>query len=109
MAERIQVVGTEEKLSQSPAHSSPSSDPRSGQFQMVGTNVPMGHKGITSPSANPRGGMTQVVGTEAMLSRSPVKGWGNAASLTMSDQAHAQSRTAAGEGGRKSHGRGRKS
>ena len=98
---RYQIVGTELPISQSPDVPSPSSDPRSGQFQMVGTNVSMGRKSIQSPSSNPRGGTSQIVGDQIPLNRTPVKGWGDAASLVMSRRSHEQSKTAAGGGGRK--------
>lgn len=98
---RYEIIGTEEPLRQSPPVGSPSSDPRSGQFQLVGTNLNMSEKSIQSPSSNPRGGETQVIGDEISLSRTPVKGWGNAAHLQMSDRAHEQSKTAAGGAGRK--------
>ena len=98
-SKRYEIVGTEEPLRQSPPVASPSSDPRSGQFQMVGTGVRMSKRSIQSPSSNPRGGMTEIVGDQISLSRTPVKGWGNAAHLQMSDRAHEQSKTAAGGAG----------
>lgn len=98
---RFEIVGTEMPLSQASPVGSPSADPRSGEFQLIGTNTRMSERSIQSPSSNPRGGQTQVVGDEISLSRTPVKGWGNAAHLTMSDRAHEQSKTAAGGAGRK--------
>lgn len=98
---RYEIIGTEEPLRQSPPVGSPSSDPRSGQFQLMGDGVRMSERSIQSPSSNPRGGMTELVGDTTTMSRTPVKGWGNAAHLEMSDRAHEQSKTSAGGGGRK--------
>lgn len=89
---RIQVVGTEKPVSQNPPVGSPSSDPRSGKWQLMGTTVPMGRHSVLSPSANPKQGTYQIVGDETSLNRGPVKGWGNAAHLTMSDRVMTQTK-----------------
>ena len=98
---RWEILGTETPVSQNPPVASPSSDPRSGQFQMTGDAIRMGRGSVQSPSANPKEGSRDIMGDQTSMSRNPVKGWGNAAHLTMSDRAHQQSKTAAGGGGRK--------
>jgi hypothetical protein len=96
---KYQITGDEIKLGKGP-NGTPSSDPRSGQFQLIGDNTSMSKKSIQSPSANPPSGQFQIVGDETRMARTPVKGWGNAANLTMSHRAIEQSKTAA-SGGRK--------
>jgi len=97
---RYEIIGTEEPLKQSPPYPTPHENAKSGQFQMIGDGVRMSERSIQSPSANPREGSREILGDKAPLSRTPVKGWGNAAYLQMSDRAHEQSKTAAGGGGR---------
>lgn len=97
---RYEIVGTEQPIKQSPPVASPSSDPRSGQFELIGDAVRMVHKSVQSPSADPTSGQFQVVGDSISMSRTAVKGWGNAAYLQMSDRAQEQSRTAGTSGGK---------
>lgn len=97
---RWEMVGTEQPLGTGP-EGSPSSNPKSGQFQLMGDNVSMSHTSIQSPSSNPPQGSYQIIGSETPMNRTPVKGWGNAAHLVMSDRAILQSKTAAGGAGKK--------
>lgn len=98
---RYEIVGTETPLSGGKGIDSPSSDPRSGQFEMVGTHTHMSRKPIMSPSANPPEGSYEIMGTEVSLSRKAVKGWGDAAKLTMSPAMLEASNNAAERKGRR--------
>jgi hypothetical protein len=100
MSDRYQIVGTEERLGKT-AIPSPSANPKSGEFQYVGDCEEFSRKPIHSPSANPREGSYQIMGSEIPISRTAVKGWGNAASLTMSPASLDQSNNAAQRKGRR--------
>ena len=95
------IIGTEKALSQSPAVGSPSANPRSGQFQMVGTAVSMSRNSIQSPSANPKEGTRTLIGDAVKMSRAAVKGWGDAAHMVPSDRAIKMNQTAGVSGSRK--------
>ena len=94
---RFQLIGDEHPLGRG-AVPTLTSKVRGGTYELVGDEERMSRKPIQSPSSNPRGGEYQKVGDCAYMSKAPVKGWGSAAHLTMSDRAHEQSRTAAGTG-----------
>lgn len=82
---------------------SPSSDPRSGEWQKVGTDMQgkMGRNPIYSPSANPKSGTWQLVGDEQSMSRKPVnEAWGSAYKTPMSAESSASDKNAAHQGGR---------
>lgn len=98
---QFQITGDEKKSSTRPV-SSPSANPRGGQFQTVGDSLNMSRTSVQSPSANPSSGQFQITGDQASMSRRPIKGWGSAANLPMSERSIKQSQTAAGGGkGRK--------
>lgn len=101
MANKWDIIGTEKPLNSGRGIPSPSADPRSGTWQKVGTEQAMSRKIIHSPSANPPQGSYQIMGSEIKLSRTAVKGWGDAAQLTMSPPAVAQSDNAAQKKGRR--------
>lgn len=98
---RYEIVGTEQPMNSGKGIDSPSADPKSGSWQDVGTSVSMGRKSIHSPSANPPEGSYDIIGDQAKLSRTAVKGWGDAAKLTMSPVAIDQSNNAAQRKGRR--------
>ena len=68
-----QIIGTEQKLSRTP-ETSPSADPKSGQFQMVGTRVDLSRTPTPSPTSNPKSGEFQLVGTQVSLNKTAVHG-----------------------------------
>lgn len=86
---------------------SPSADPKSGEWQNIGTQVDMGRNSIPSPSADPKSGEFQKVGDEISMSKSPVNNaWGSAYRTPMSREvswSHAS--TAHSPKHRKKHGR----
>lgn len=102
MGDRYEMVGTRQDLSKKPV-SSPASNPKGGAtHQLVGDSLALSRKSIQSPSANPRTpGKAHMVGTSVDLNRTPVKGWGKAANLPMSERSHEQSMTAATSRGKR--------
>jgi hypothetical protein len=98
--DRWEIIGTEQPLGRR-AVSSPSSDPRGGEWQKVGDEIDFSRRSIHSPSANPPQGTYQIMGQQIPISRTAVKGWGNAASLTMSPTCLDQSNNAAQRKGRR--------
>jgi hypothetical protein len=98
---KFQIVGTEKKVNQRPSFESPSSDPKSGMFQMVGTTQPMSRKSVHSPSSNPRSGQYQIIGDETKMSRKPVEGYGSAYDLEMSRPSLRENDNSSQRGGRK--------
>lgn len=98
-----QIVGTPEKKvshGNRPV-TSPSSNPKSGQFQMVGTQQAIGRTPVHSPSANPPSGQFQIIGTEKPMSRAAVKGWPQPPGTPMSPVAVDASNNAAQRGGKR--------
>jgi hypothetical protein len=89
----FQLTGDKMPLRESPAHKTPEGNPgNGGQFQLTGDEIGMSRKTVLSPSSDPPNGQFQIMGSEASLSRKPIKGWGDAASLTMSGRSIEQSR-----------------
>lgn len=99
---KFDLIGTREGLSENPPVSSPSANPKSGTWQLMGTSVSMSKKEIPSPSSNPKEGIRTLIGDTAPLSRKPIYGMGNADTITMSTASHKENNNAA-ERGR--HGR----
>ena len=99
---KFDLVGDSQPMNKGKAQPTPDKlMPRSGMFELVGDVESMNHnKTIQSPSANPPCGQFQIVGDSTPMSRNPLKGWGDAAKLTMSDRAVEQSKTVA-TGGKK--------
>lgn len=89
---QYEIVGEQQKMGTSPVES-PSANPSSGEFQKVGEEAQLSKTATTSPSANPSNGEFQTVGETVTLGRTPIKGWGSAASLPMSKRAIEQSKT----------------
>ena len=98
---RYQLLGDEIPLNSRSPIASPSSDPRSGTFQLQGDKVRMSQKPIQSPSSNPRSGSFEYESTCVPLSRTPQKGWGSAYNLAMSQRAIDQSKNSVVGGGKR--------
>lgn len=100
-SKNFEMIGTRQDLGKKPI-SSPSSNPRSGEFMTIGTEVSLGRKPIASPSSNPKSGQFEMIGTEAPLNRTPQKVWNINDKIPFSERAIAQSQNAAsGKGKRK--------
>lgn len=93
MAYPAQLQGEKVELGKKPV-SSPSANPRSGEFQTGGSEtVQMSRTPVQSPSANPKSGEFQLQGEKVELNRTPQKGWGSAGNLPMSERSIQQSKT----------------
>jgi hypothetical protein len=99
MAE-YEIMGTKQPLGKR-AIGTPNTNASGGTYEIMGSEVSMSRKAIHSPSANPREGKYDIMGAQIPLSRAAVKGWGNAASLVMSDTCLAQSNNVAQRKGRR--------
>jgi len=92
MASQVEKTGDSLPVGTGPGNAEPSSGPSGNTFQVTGDSVPLSHSPV--PPAPPawKGGQVDITGDKVALGSTPIKGWGNAANLAMSQRTDEQSK-----------------
>jgi len=91
MAE-VQKNGDSLPVGMGPGKGEPSAGPQGGVIQSTGDSAPFSNVPVPPAPAAWKGGTLDLGGDKVTLGSTPVKGWGNAANLAMSQRTDEQSK-----------------